>query len=195
MTRSSLTVVAHVLPRLSFYQGPAIRDTTSSSHIRDFPLADPRYLERDSIELLLGAEVCSSIMQDGVRKDRVDQPIVQKTALGWILSEGCKSVSTNEPHSSFQCTIDRDLNALVQQFWDQEREQPSTTTLFPEETKCEELFASTHERTESGRYVVRLPFAGPPPTLAGTRKPAERLLTVMEQRCETLDSVTFIVPS
>lgn len=92
-------------------------------------------------------------------------------------------MSTNGPHSSLQCTVDHDLNALVQQFWDQEREQPSTTILSPDETKCEELFARTHERTGSGRYVVRLPFVRSPPTFTKTRKPAERLLTAMEHRC------------
>lgn len=183
VTGATLYIEAYILPRLSSYQGPTMRNHTTWSHIRGLPLADPQYLRRDPIELLLGADTCSAILLDGLRKGSADEPIAQRTSkgLGWILSGGCRSMPLRAFSSSLQGTIDRDLIALVQRFWEQEREQSSPTLPTPDEEKCEEFFIRTHERTAAGRYIVRLPFSGSLPPLAETRKSAERLLTAMER--------------
>jgi len=162
-----------------------MRSNTTWPHIRDLPLADPQYLDRDPIELLLGADVYSAILQDGLCKGKKDEPIAQKTSLGWILSGGSKT-TLHHLNSSFQCSVDHELNALVQRFWEQEKEPSAAVAqknLTPEEEKCEEMFARTHCCTPAGRYIVRLPLSGSPPSLAETRKPAEHLLAAMERRC------------
>lgn len=159
-----------------------MRDTIVWPHIRDLPLADPQYRERDPIELLLGADVYSAILRDGLRKGKKDEPIAQRTSLGWILSGGSRT-TPHSPKSSFQCSVDHELNTLVQRFWEQEREPLAAVTLTPEEEKCENLFARTHRRTPAGRYVIRLLLSGSPPSLAETRKPAKHLLAAMERRC------------
>ncbi|XP_025265092.1 uncharacterized protein LOC112638165 [Camponotus floridanus] len=163
-TGAYLTVVAYVLPRLSSYQGPAVRDSTTWRHIHGLTLADPHYLQRDPIHLLLGADVFSSILLDGLRKG------------------GCGVVTSNGVVSSLQCALDQDLNDLVLRFWEQEREQPASVALTPDEERCEEIFSRTHERQGDGRYQVRLPLAGSLPPLTHTRKSAERLLAAMERR-------------
>ncbi|XP_071578124.1 uncharacterized protein [Temnothorax nylanderi] len=112
-------------------------------HIQGLPLADPQFLDNDPVEILLGAEVCSTIFEDGIRKGGPQAPIAQKT----------------------------------------ETDVSSPAALTPEEKECEEIFVRTHERTATGRYVVRLPFRKTPTSLAETRKPAERLLSTMERRC------------
>ncbi|XP_025265425.1 uncharacterized protein LOC112638264 [Camponotus floridanus] len=86
ITGATLPVQAYVLPHLSAYQGPIVRASVTWPHIRGLSLADPQYLDRDSIEILLGADVYSAILQDGLRKRCKDEPIAQKTSLGWILS-------------------------------------------------------------------------------------------------------------
>ena len=70
----------------------------------------------------------------------------------------------------------------MHRFWEQEREAPVALT--SKEQQYEDIFALQHQRTAEGRYIVRLSFASPPTMLAETRKPAERLLTAMERRCE-----------
>ncbi|XP_024867312.1 uncharacterized protein LOC112451722 [Temnothorax curvispinosus] len=181
-TGATLTAVAFVLPRLSLYQGAANNCRTSWPHLRGLPLADPRFAANDPVELLLGAEVCSTILEDGLRRGEPQTPIAQKTILGWILSGGC-GATLHCHHSSLQCTADHDLAELVRRFWEQESEPPASVALTPEEEECEQHFVRTHERTPAGRYVVRLPFASTPKHLAETRKPAERLLTAMERKC------------
>ncbi|XP_011859361.1 PREDICTED: uncharacterized protein LOC105556858 [Vollenhovia emeryi] len=183
VTGAKINAVALVLPRLSLYQGSALKSKTSWPHVQGLPLADPRFEENDPIELLLGADVCATILEDGLRKGAPHTPIAQKTSLGWILSGGCDVASGRGPRSSLQCTADYDLTELVRRFWEQESEPPAPVTLTPAEEECERHFMRTHERTPTGRYIVRLPFSSPPANLAETRKPAEKLLTVMERKC------------
>lgn len=172
-----------MLPRLSAYQDSSVRSLTPWPHVRDLELANPRYLEHDPVELLLGAEVCSSILEVGLRKGGSQDLVAQKTAMGWILSGGSSTASFQGPRNSLQCTVDRELTQLVHNFWEQEKELSAPVALTPEEEECETLFARTHQRTASGRYVVRLSFPSLPTSLCETRKPAESLLTAMELRC------------
>ncbi|XP_071580864.1 uncharacterized protein [Temnothorax nylanderi] len=181
-TGSTISAVAFVLPRLSLYQGSTTRRAPAWPHIQGLPLADPQFLDNDPVEILLGAEVCSTIFEDGIRKGGPQTPIAKKTVLGWILSGG--GGATEGHRSSLQCTADHELVDLVRRFWEQETDVSSPAALTPEEKECEEIFVRTHERTATGRYVVRLPFRKAPTSLAETRKPAERLLSTMERRCD-----------
>jgi len=183
VTGVTSSVVAYVLPLLSTYSGPTSQSKITWSHVCELSLADPEYLKQDPIELLLGADICSNIFEDGLCKGREDEPIAQKTSLGWILSGGCKTASPHAPRRALQCSVDYELNELVQQFWEQEREPSAPVALTPEEDRCEEIYVRSHSRTPAGRYVMRLPFSGSPPSLSETRKPAERLLSAMERRC------------
>ncbi|XP_011862847.1 PREDICTED: uncharacterized protein LOC105559283, partial [Vollenhovia emeryi] len=141
---------------------------TKWPHVQGLALADPQYLDNDPIELLLGAEVCSTILQEGLRRGGPQSPIAQKTVFGWILSGGCSAESLHGRPSSLHCAADHDLIQLVQTFWEQEREPSPPPLLSPDKEMCETLFTRTVSRTSSGRYVVRLP--------------AERLLAAMERK-------------
>jgi len=112
---AQFTAVAFILPRLSLYQGTKAKDVTIWPHVEGLQLADPRFMDADPIELLLGAEVCSLILQEGLRKGDPQAPVAQSTILGWILSGGCSGASTTT-RRSFQCTADHDLVTLVQRF-------------------------------------------------------------------------------
>ncbi|XP_072766650.1 uncharacterized protein [Anoplolepis gracilipes] len=183
MTGAQISAIAFVLPRLSAYQGPTIPTSNLSRwpHIQGLPLADPRYMANDPVDMLLGAEICSDILEDGLRRGRPLAPIAQKTSLGWILSGGYGNATSGEQRSSSHCAVDHELSDLVRRFWGQERDAPAPATLTPDEEQCEDIFMKSHQRCASGRYVVRLPFRKPPVPLAGTRKPTERLLTVMKE--------------
>ncbi|KMQ89434.1 gag-pol polyprotein precursor [Lasius niger] len=179
---AKLSAIAYVLPRLFSYRGATITRRSYWSQIKDLPLADPEYQSNDPVDLLLGAEICSIIFEDGIRKGGVQAPIAQKTTLGWILSGGCGVTSNHTLRGSFQCTVDHELAHLVRRFWEQEELPPAPAALTPEEKRCEDIFVRTHERTANGRYQVRLPFTSTPFNLTETRKPAERFLISMERK-------------
>ncbi|XP_011065257.1 PREDICTED: uncharacterized protein LOC105152585 [Acromyrmex echinatior] len=187
-------VTAFILPRLSLYQGAATTYKTTWPHIESLQLADPQFSAVDPIELLLGAEVCSIILQEGLRKGDPHTPVTQHTLLGWILSGGCGENLSATLHRSFQCTADHELTALVQRFWEQEKEPFASVSITPDEQRCEEFFARTHSRTDARRYVVRLPFAAPPAALGDTRQSTERLLTWSDDATATFDSDFCITP-
>lgn len=86
VTGIQLSVVAFVLPRLSLQQSSAPSSRNKWPHIQGIQLVDPRFYDNDPAELLLGAEVCSLIFEEGLRKGGPQMPIAQKTSLGWILS-------------------------------------------------------------------------------------------------------------
>ncbi|XP_029166209.1 uncharacterized protein LOC114937015 [Nylanderia fulva] len=182
VTNAELSVVAFVLPRISLQQGSVSRGERSWPHLKGLQLADPRFLDDDPAELLLGAEVYSLILEEGLRKGDSSMPIAQQTNLGWILSGRYDATTVNGHRRTFRCTADHDLADLVRRFWEQESEPISRAPLTPDETKCEELYARTVTRTPTGRYMVRLPLASPPTTLQDTRRPAEHLLKVMESK-------------
>ncbi|XP_029174737.1 uncharacterized protein LOC114943315 [Nylanderia fulva] len=182
VTNAELSVVAFVLSRISLQQGSVSRGERSWPHLKGLQLADPRFLDDDPAELLLGAEVYSLILEEGLRKGDSRMPIAQQTSLGWILSGGYDATSVNGHRRTFRCTADHDLADLVRRFWEQESEPISQAPLTPDETKCEELYVRTVTRTPTGRYMVRLPLASPPTTLQDTRRPAEHLLKAMESK-------------
>ncbi|XP_024869329.1 uncharacterized protein LOC112453022, partial [Temnothorax curvispinosus] len=159
----------------------SVKSPATWPHLKGLPLADAQFSAGDPVELLLGAEVCSTILEEGLRKGGPHAPIAQKTAFGWILSGGC-GASALHARGSFQATADNELADLVRRFWEQEAEPSTPAALTPDEQRCEDFYVQTHSRTETGRYVVRLPFAKTPTTLSKTRRPAERLLTAMERK-------------
>jgi len=129
-TGTTLSVVAHVLPHLSSYSGPTMRHISTWPHIRGLPLADPRHFDQDPIDLLLGADVYSAILQDGLRKSRADEPIAQKTALGWILSGGSRTTLRYRNSSD-----NRKLNEPVQRFREQGKEPSTPDALTPQDLR------------------------------------------------------------
>lgn len=60
--------------------------TSHLQHIQDLLLADPHFDTPGPIDLLLAGDVHGKIIQIGLRKGAIDEPIAQNTSLGWIIS-------------------------------------------------------------------------------------------------------------
>ena len=179
------TTTALVLPRITSYQPRLGTRTGSWAHLDGLVLADPDFTGDDPIDVLLGADVYSLVLAAGVRKGRWDEPVAQKTSLGWIISgpaptaEECKKSGDSLP-GSLTCTATDELLPLLQRFWEQE-EIPEPTAYSVEDQRCEDHYQETHKRLPSGRYQVRLPFRDGV-TLGDSRHGARRMLQKMETR-------------
>ncbi|CAG7820314.1 unnamed protein product, partial [Allacma fusca] len=118
-------------------------------HIRGLKLADPQFNISRRVDVILGADVLKHFMRKGLEVV-AEGPMAQETALGWVLYGGTQSDDNI-------CTYTITLDELVKRFWEVE-EVPSRQFLTPDEQACEEYYAETTTRDETGRYIVRLPF-------------------------------------
>lgn len=149
-------------------------------------LADPTYYEPGEVDMILGADIYGSLLMDGLIVGSTEagrvRPTAQNTALGWILS-GPISATNNSPVvqanlASFHVDSEFDLR----KFWEIE-DVGAACRLTQSETECEEHFVKTHQRDESGRYVVRLPFTtAPDAALGDSRAAALRRLRHVQRR-------------
>ena len=74
-SESRLHIEALILPKLSSYIPPTIKNYQCFTHLLGLCLADPAYASRFRIDLLLGASVYADIVEGRVRKGDNLQPV------------------------------------------------------------------------------------------------------------------------
>ncbi|CAG5059136.1 unnamed protein product [Parnassius apollo] len=136
------------------------------------------------IDLLLGAEVYTQVLRDGIRRSPNGLTVAQFTALGWVLSGGITNAKI--PRSNivtFHSRIDDD--ALLRRSWELESDtEPTKPLLTEEEIQCEDYYSKTTYRDVDGRFVVRLPFKPKDPSYKHDtyREIAEKRLNSLEAK-------------
>ncbi|XP_036336276.1 uncharacterized protein LOC118746538 [Rhagoletis pomonella] len=115
--------------------------TSSWNHINWLRLADLTFGTPGHIDLLLGADTWSAIIQDGEVAGNVNQPCALQTRLG-------------HAYTANKCDVQR-LDVLLPQF---SEEEASSEIRNPEEDECECIFMNTVTRRPDGRYSVQIPF-------------------------------------
>ncbi|XP_011884011.1 PREDICTED: uncharacterized protein LOC105571146 [Vollenhovia emeryi] len=179
----SFSTTALILPSLTSYAPKRPIDPSALSHLSHLKWADSDPTSADPIHVLIGADLYSELLLDGVQKGRAGQPIAQNSLLGWIISGPVFSdTDQTSLHLSVHCTSLTSLGEELKRFWEIE-EPPQVQLSTPLEEQCESHFRSTHSRSADGRYVVRLPFKTDPPIDIGhSRYKAERLLQSLIRR-------------
>ncbi|XP_033212147.1 uncharacterized protein LOC117169751 [Belonocnema kinseyi] len=149
-------------------------------------MADPRFAETRPIDLLTGGGTFWKLLCVGQIQLREDQPILQKTQLGWIVAGPMEL-----PHPSYKskalCNLitNQQLHNEVQLFWEIEhysvkRDQPELDS----RDVCEQHFLSTTKRDPEGRLIVTIPFKDEVNELGDSLKMAEKRLFAMERKRE-----------
>ncbi|KAL7297060.1 hypothetical protein TKK_0009486 [Trichogramma kaykai] len=103
-------------------------------------------------------------------------------SFGWILTGEIHQKAAVQLPSvrAFQVQLEPTLHQIVERFWEiEDIAQKQHLTL--EEQYCEDYFCKTTTRTETGRFMVRLPFAKNS-TFPGSRDIAVSCLTRTERR-------------
>ncbi|XP_045456869.1 uncharacterized protein LOC123666892 [Melitaea cinxia] len=111
--------------------------------LENLPLADPYFNMRRPVDLLLGVDVFSNLLLDGIYKAGPTLPMAQKTRLGWILS-GCVK-------KSFKCNIIVHNIDDICQFWQSENiSEPSTISLADQQVI--DFYNKSTIRQSDGKY-------------------------------------------
>lgn len=161
--------------------------------LKEITLADPEFHTPSKIDILLGAEIYSQVLRDGLIHGPPNSPVAQNTAFGWILSG---QISSNPDsihcHHVIQSSSDQaDENALLRQFWEIESSIPDKKILSDEEQRCEDIYAQTTYRDQEGRYVVNLPFRDQDPQCkyGGSRDLAIKRFHLLENKFKKNPSI------
>ncbi|XP_036327395.1 uncharacterized protein LOC118740002 [Rhagoletis pomonella] len=110
---------------------PAIPvNTAAYEYLSGLQLADPTFGLPGCIDLLIGADIWSTILQDGVVSEGCDKPCALRTRLGCIVLGPTNAKShESKPQSLSTKLKDHDLDGLLRKFWDAE-EPPESSTRF-----------------------------------------------------------------
>lgn len=188
-----IVINAHVLGKLTSVIPPNKVKVQMYPNLVHLKLADTQFHVPGKIDLLLGADVYSQILIDGLLKGPLGSPMAQNTKLGWVLSGKVDCETSDNAHNmcmnnnvvSLHTRIEDDN--LLKKFWELESE-PSAhlgkRLLTPEEQDCEKLYAETTTRDEDGRYIVKLPFRSADPLCkyGESQRVASKRLAYLEKK-------------
>lgn len=138
-------------------------------------LADMQYGRPGRVDLLLGSNVVSDVLLDGVKKE--NGLVAQNTIFGWVVSGNAVA---NSPCTNL-ASMHMQLDVMLQRFWEQE-EVHQRPIMSHEEAACEASFNTTTVRASDGHYVVDLPFRQGGRELGESRANAVRRLLAMERK-------------
>lgn len=179
---SGLSVRAWILPSITGNLPRVSVPARIRERFSNLALADPEFHISSTVDLLLGGDVYSTIM-DG-RKFVVDDslPSAFSSIFGWILM-GPVSQSDAIPHCSLPISLTVSLEGLVEQFWHVEEPDVAPAS-FTDNGQCEEIFHNQHFRLPSGRFSVPLPFRSKvtSDTFSGSRDMAIKRFESLERK-------------
>ncbi|CAK1594261.1 unnamed protein product [Parnassius mnemosyne] len=182
-----IQVKAYVLKNITSYLPEQKIESIDWIGLQELCLADPKFNVSNKIDMLLGANVFSQILMDGVKRSPNGSLIAQNTTLGWIVSGIVNESSEIDKDNNKISVMHAQINEhdILKQFWELEEQPRSTKSMWSEEEqKCEEIFTSTTKRTTEGRYIVKLPFRDNQPRClgGGSRKIAVTKFKALEKR-------------
>ncbi|XP_063823992.1 uncharacterized protein LOC135073752 [Ostrinia nubilalis] len=184
-----ITVKAYVLESItSLLPNRKIR-AEEWKELENIVLADPSYYTSNSVDLLLGSEVYSRVIQNGVIKGPLGSPLAQCSSLGWILS-GVVHTTTkpSETINVMHCSVED--NQLLRKFRKLEDDipLPKKGTCTKNEETCEEYFTKTSRTDDTGRHIVRrLPLKDEDPDEKNSRQTPEKRTYSLERRLKNGD--------
>lgn len=145
-------------------------------------LADPRFNEPASIEMLIGADIFWDILVSGQRSLGPNNPKLQNSKLGWLIAG---PINVQKYSQNIQCNhaivSNNNLDEMLTKFWELEN-LPQRKILSPNEIACEKHFHKTTTRLSNGRFRVKLPLKDSPDCLGDSYNQAKKRFKNLEKR-------------
>nr|CAI5867743.1 unnamed protein product [Callosobruchus analis] len=158
-----------------------------TSHLKipdHLTLADRKFMERGPIDLLVGAGEFYDFLCIGQYHLGQDQPVMQKTKVGWIVS-GPVVVPQRSEMLRCHFVTNTDVAMDLEKFWKIEEPNPSKdVSLSDEDIACERFFIETTTRDKDGKFVVKIPLCAPIEKLGDSKASALKKYLQLERRLE-----------
>lgn len=116
------------------------------------PLADKQFWKGGGVDGILGADIYDELIMPGLIKSQL---LAQQSHLGWLLSG---KVSSSAPIIGCYSVVQNKLDIQLQKFWETEEKLIIHPSWTPEQQAAEKFYSNTTTRSESGRFVCRLPL-------------------------------------
>ncbi|XP_073811772.1 uncharacterized protein [Musca autumnalis] len=181
----STDLEAFVLPTIIPAQPNRDLDISKWQIPQNIKLADPNINTQGKVDILLGAEFYFSLMQPGTIKLSGNQPILQNTALGWIVGGLIEQTSTDVTPAALACAIfdsETSLEQAIEKLLKFEEVEASEKVMSPLEKLCESHYNQHVQTDEYGRFIVRLPFRESPTALGKSHAMAYNRFMSLERR-------------
>ena len=145
-------------------------------NLANLKLADPRFNEPSSIDILLGADVIEKFTLGGKIQEN-ENLFLKDTVFGWVVT-GQTKIPSSQVRSHHVST-----DAQLSRFWELE-ELPAAMKYSQEEIDCEDHFKETTTRDETGRFIVSLPFKRDTEPLGESLAIARQRFNQLEKKLE-----------
>eukprot|EP00102_Acyrthosiphon_pisum_P023953 XP_016661163.1 PREDICTED: uncharacterized protein LOC107884144 [Acyrthosiphon pisum] len=154
-SKPSLTVHAWVLPSITSDMPRTSIPLDIKDRFSTLALADPQFNVASPVDMLLGADVFSAIL-DG-RQIKIDEalPTAFSSIFGWVLIGPIPATATCHVLTT-PVSLATSIETLMDKFWSVE-EPDAAPTSFTDDGWCESHFRAEHTRLPSGRFQVPLP--------------------------------------
>lgn len=151
-------------------------------------LADPEFNISNKVDILLGADIFFKLICTGQIRLGPNQPILQKSLLGWIISGPVTSKDSFYSGAMLSnLAVNKEVQGLLERFWKIEEcvsEKITEKILSKEEEECGTGFKTTFFRDISGRFNVELPIRGDIKELGDSIEIAEKRFLGLEKKLE-----------
>ncbi|KAL4127543.1 hypothetical protein QTP88_011710 [Uroleucon formosanum] len=151
-------------------------------------LADPEYYKSNKVDMLIGSECFSKLLQRGLIKLGNHRPTLHETALGWVVAGQLNLNYNTQNTASYLCTnsncqATETINQVITKFWRVEEFKADRLST-DEDIQCEQMYSSTTSRYQYGRYIVKLPLSSDPAVLGDSFQEALRRFRQIEKRLQ-----------
>lgn len=99
------STTALILKNLTSYTPKDLSEVSRFPHLVNLPLADPGTNNSDPISIIIGADLYSDVILNGLRRGSSGEPIAQTSIFGWVISGSSRSSSHKSFASSCHSTI------------------------------------------------------------------------------------------
>ncbi|XP_071052597.1 uncharacterized protein [Onthophagus taurus] len=123
-------------------------------HLRNLNITKSQLLP-GSIDLLLGSELVPYILTGNRQIGKMDEPAALESVFGWLVMGKLTDFPPSTSNTSLM--TEPSLDICMQKFWEVDQVK-GIIAGSPEDNQCEDRFKSTYQRTETGRFMVMLPF-------------------------------------